>query len=617
MMNYLLKKRNKGGFTLVELIIVIAVIAILVGILMPSFSGVVGKASEKAFLASCREDLADQLAKVEGKYTKIPSGSVNKEITRTNDTSEETIFYDESTHGYSVNYCYAEGAMGWSKVSSASDNSSASTFTLGILRGSGDLAISKAVRNEYDYEKLANGLSLLPLVYKDANGEYKPLMMSWTSSEAGKVWNFTVTDGYFWEDGEKVTGEDLLYTLQKSDNYRNSTLSADKMTVTVTLDTANGRLVSGMTTMTLLPAHIYKNNANPTVEQQRMGYGPYMLNNYNENANTLSFIVNPAYTKGTPKLHKILVKMFASEDVMYTALKNGEIDMAWSYGSGVPAAYQNAISGEGFGTMKYSAGNIKTLVFNTRDGFLFSNENLRKAVSCALDYNALTGLGSSTAVIANKGIVPAAIEGYTPTAVNAKNISQFESYMSAAGYAKNGDGKYAKGGEILSFDLTYNNGDTIQSNAAEMIKNQLEPLGITVNLDGLAKANYQAKTANMMARAEGHDVNMTACIMGWTAFGMNNAGSTYVNGNNGTQGACGVFDTTYVGYVSAMTSAASMESYATAAAGAQNWYADHVPAIALYWDTNVYAYSNAYTGFVYDATLGLNNVFTWTNLRAT
>ena len=585
---------------------------------MPSFSGVIGKASEKAFLASCREDLADQLAKAEGKYANIPSGSVNDEITRTNDTSAQKIFYDESTHGYSVNYCYADGAMGWSEVYSANQSDPDSTFTLGILRGSGDLAISKAVRSEYDYEKLASGLSLLPLVQKDANGEYKPLMMSWESSDAGKVWKFTVTDGYFWEDGEKVTGEDLLYTLQQNSQYSNSTLSADKMTVTVTLGTANGRLVSGMTTTTLLPAHIYKNNASPTVEQQRMGYGPYMLNNYNENANTLSFIINPEYTKGTPKLHKILVKMFASEDVMYTAFKSGEIDMAWSYGKGVPTAYQSAISGEGFGKMKFSAGNIKALAFNTRNEYLFSNENLRKAVSCALNYDDLTGLGSANAVIANKGIVPAAIEGYTPTAVNAQNLSQFESYMTAAGYAKNGDGKYAKDGEVLSFKLTYNNGDAIQSNAAEKIKNQLEPLGITVELDGLAKANYQAKTANMMARKDTppHDVNMTACIMGWTAFGMNNAGSTYIDGNNGTQGACGVTDSTYVGYVTAMKSAESMESYAAAAAGAQNWYAEHIPAIALYWDTNVYAYSSAYTGFVYDAILGLNNVFTWTNLRA-
>ena len=44
-----MKKRNsKKGFTLVELVIVIAVIAILAGVLIPTFSGIVTKANQSA-----------------------------------------------------------------------------------------------------------------------------------------------------------------------------------------------------------------------------------------------------------------------------------------------------------------------------------------------------------------------------------------------------------------------------------------------------------------------------------------------------------------------------------------------------------------------------------------
>ena len=47
-----MKKNNKSrkGFTIVELVIVIAVIAILAGVLIPTFSGVVTKAQESAEL---------------------------------------------------------------------------------------------------------------------------------------------------------------------------------------------------------------------------------------------------------------------------------------------------------------------------------------------------------------------------------------------------------------------------------------------------------------------------------------------------------------------------------------------------------------------------------------
>ena len=45
-----MKKTNKKGFTLVELVIVIAVIAILAAVLIPVFSNLIGKANESAAL---------------------------------------------------------------------------------------------------------------------------------------------------------------------------------------------------------------------------------------------------------------------------------------------------------------------------------------------------------------------------------------------------------------------------------------------------------------------------------------------------------------------------------------------------------------------------------------
>ena len=43
-----MKRNNKKGFTIVELVIVIAVISILAGILIPTFAGVVGNAEDAA-----------------------------------------------------------------------------------------------------------------------------------------------------------------------------------------------------------------------------------------------------------------------------------------------------------------------------------------------------------------------------------------------------------------------------------------------------------------------------------------------------------------------------------------------------------------------------------------
>lgn len=62
-----MKKLNKKGFTIVELVIVIAVIAILAAVLIPTFSNVVEKANQSkalqevknAYTATLVEDLGD------------------------------------------------------------------------------------------------------------------------------------------------------------------------------------------------------------------------------------------------------------------------------------------------------------------------------------------------------------------------------------------------------------------------------------------------------------------------------------------------------------------------------------------------------------------------------
>ena len=51
-----MRRNNKKGFTIVELVIVIAVIAILAAVLIPTFSGIVTKAKENAALQEAKNE---------------------------------------------------------------------------------------------------------------------------------------------------------------------------------------------------------------------------------------------------------------------------------------------------------------------------------------------------------------------------------------------------------------------------------------------------------------------------------------------------------------------------------------------------------------------------------
>ena len=58
------KKNNRKGFTIVELVIVIAVIAILASVLIPTFSGVVEKANKSKALQEVKSAYTATLAEV-------------------------------------------------------------------------------------------------------------------------------------------------------------------------------------------------------------------------------------------------------------------------------------------------------------------------------------------------------------------------------------------------------------------------------------------------------------------------------------------------------------------------------------------------------------------------
>ena len=103
-----MKRNNKKGFTIVELVIVIAVIAILSAVLIPTFSGIVDKANESAAQQAARNkytelyanDLADDGVLDDAIYTTdyayVVSGTV---ATVTIKSNGKIVTYNGTTYG--------------------------------------------------------------------------------------------------------------------------------------------------------------------------------------------------------------------------------------------------------------------------------------------------------------------------------------------------------------------------------------------------------------------------------------------------------------------------------------------------------------------------------------
>ena len=509
----------------------------------------------------------------------------------------------------------------------------APTYAIDTLTVGTTAAIETAVFGEYNFDMLASGVSELPLVYQDTKGEYHPLLATYATEDAA-TWTYTIQDGMTWSDGAPVTAEDILFTLQYDQangsanfeaqtgedgkvteaKYTGYSLSDDKMSISLTLASPNVRELSNMTSFRVMPKHIYEGKDTVSEAEGRITCGPYVLESFNKEAGTITFAVNEYYPQ-KPNVEKIVYQLFGNEDTMYLALQQGDIDMVWAYSTGVAGTYQDVLSTDtNVSLVNVAAANAPAvLAFNNAKG-LFSDENLRQAVSYALNYEEFkTYFGSAYAEIPNRGFVPSTMVGYTDTEKLTTDTAKADEYMKAAGYTeKNADGFYVNAdGAAAAFTLTVNAAKETHVGYAEMIKTQLEAFGIQVNLDAVDKDAYNAKTSNKFSE---NNITMEAAIYGYTAAGMgmgNGLGSIYVDGNHAVQGGCQVFDEAFSSILDELKAAKTIEEYYTGAAKLQDYYAAHMPLIALYWDNMMLAYSSKLDNVTVDAVFGLNNVNNW------
>ena len=496
-------------------------------------------------------------------------------------------------------------------------------------------AIETATNGEYAYDMLSSGTTQMPLVYQDTDGNYHPLLASF-ETEDSITWTYTILDGMKWDDGEDVTAEDILFTLQYEDEkgsanltdqtdaegkttaakYSGYALSEDGRSISLTLASPNVRELGNMTSFRVYPKHLWEGKDELSEAELRVGCGPYMFESFSKDSGTISFVPNP-YFPGEPHAARLVYQLFDNDDTMFLALMNGDIDMTWVYSTGVPGSYQDVLAGaENLQLISVNATNAPAvLAFNNAKG-PFADENLRKAVVYALDYEQFREyVGSAAADIPNAGFVPSSTLGFAETEKLGTDLARAEEFMTAAGYARNGDGAFVnESGEQAGFTLTYRADRNNQVSCAELIKNQLEAFGIAVTLEALDSDSYNAKTSNKFSE---NNITMEAALYGYTSAGMgmgNGLATIYVDGRHPVQGGAQVYDEQFQTALAAMAAAATPEEYVAAAGEMQAFYAEHTPIVALYWDSMTFAVSARFDNIVVDNAFGLNNVNNWLSI---
>ena len=112
-------RNNRKGFTIVELVIVIAVIAILAGVLIPTFAGVTNKAKESKALQEAKNAYTADLALLNGQVTetKAAGTAVGDETlagTFTVDATDGSYTYSFK-NGDNITYTFSSSTNKWTK----------------------------------------------------------------------------------------------------------------------------------------------------------------------------------------------------------------------------------------------------------------------------------------------------------------------------------------------------------------------------------------------------------------------------------------------------------------------------------------------------------------------
>ena len=122
-----MKKNNKKGFTLVELVIVVAVMAVLVAVAIPTVSSITGSAREAVYDSNCRT-IESMLKLEEAELSKDTDGTVTLTAAQVKTALEDAkLGIESATFSYNPTTGMVAASGGSITITFAADGTDSTT----------------------------------------------------------------------------------------------------------------------------------------------------------------------------------------------------------------------------------------------------------------------------------------------------------------------------------------------------------------------------------------------------------------------------------------------------------------------------------------------------------
>lgn len=391
------------------------------------------------------------------------------------------------------------------------------------------------------YAFLSESYTMFDLVYstlmtEQLDGSYAGLLAeSWSESEDGLVWTFTLRPNIKWHNGEALTAEQVVWNInafiENSDGWVTNygyiigfveARALDERTLEIELEYPISNMEFRVSFLYIVYPKDFEEFSDPEALQNfanfsPIGTGPFKITTLDKDRRVIILEANADYFDGKAKLGQLVYQTFDNSDALIQALKVGDVDFA----AEVPtSAFKTVETFEGVTAVALSGRSLSELILNSApdDHDPTPNRNpaitdpaVRLAIATAINKKDLVDVVLQGQGVPGVGIIPPTLGGgfwFNSGLTDVPfNLAEANRILEEAGYVMEADGVRAKDGVRLEMRLQFPSDSSNYPRAADMIANWLKEIGI--------RATPSAVDPDSLVVATNPNADYDMVIWGW------------------------------------------------------------------------------------------------------
>lgn len=353
-----------------------------------------------------------------------------------------------------------------------------------------------------DYVMSLLGTSLVAI---NPEGEIVPYAAeSWTTSDDGLVWEFTLRQDITFHDGTPLKAQDFAWTFQRALAPETASPAAasmlGSMTAAEALDDYTLRLslaeayfpflltLSSSGYLQPLSQSAIEEMGEEVFARNPVGTGPYKMKDWLTGERVV-LERNPDYNwgpaiaenTGSFNIETIEFRVIPEYATQIAGMESGEIDFMVVQTKDMEFFRDNP----DFQIFERPLQGIAPYIALNLEVPPFDDVNVRKALNLALDRQAMVDVMLEGQGVIQYGPISESVIGYWPGVEEIGynyDPDAAETYMEEAGFTRNTDGVWAKDGKVFYFPMATVATDEETARISQIVQEQLKRFGIEVEL---------------------------------------------------------------------------------------------------------------------------------------